>query len=93
MQFKLSREQHYIRQMVRAFEKENDMATAIKTIEGGFVMDDKGIRSEKVTCRFTKDKDAETLSLEIEGVRIGASFKDIEPVINKARKEHERKRR
>lgn len=63
------------------------MGTEIKMVNGfkGNVVDNIVIQKQ-IAVRFTSDKIGETISLEDGNVIIGVPFKDVEQLIEKARK-------
>ncbi len=58
-------------------------------ITGGYLTTDEGMEYTNIICRFTVVNKAESLMLETEGISIAVNFKDIEEIIQKARKKNE----
>lgn len=62
------------------------MGTEIKQIDGYSVNKDKELSPEKIIVTFKSDADGETIILKGGDVMIGAPFKEIAKMIEKARK-------
>lgn len=55
-------------------------------ITGGYLTTEEGMEYTNIICRFTIANKAESLTLESEGISIAVNFKDIEEIVQKARK-------
>lgn len=65
--------------------------TKVKTVNG-FITDGDSLKAAEIKCRLAINQKSETLSFEIDGIMIGANFKEVEKIIRESRERKNERR-